>query len=249
MQEHARRTLHDFARLKGDIGKLGGVVGGMITIATLNSLTVQFLPDLIAQTSLQHPEIRFRVIAGDPMEVTQWVTRGRADLGLTFNAVTSRGMRVLRDIPCPFVAVMHPEHELAKHEFLTLEQCSGHRLIYQDNSGPMRLFLGDEMETFRDVNTPVVTSNSLTLLKQLLLQGVGMAFYTRLGFVEELADGRLVAIPLRCDRVTEMRLTLISSPGSLPTVATRTVSAAIEQALTEFAFVAPHYQPWRDGRP
>ena len=242
-QEHARRTLHDFERLKGDIGKLDGVVGGTVTLATLNSLTVQFLPDLIAETSLQHPEIRLRVIAGDPMEVTQWVRRGSADLGLTFNAVKSQGMMVLREMPCPFVAVMHPEHELAGHEFLTLEQCSGQRLIYQDDSGPMRLFLGDEMETFRVVNSPVVTSNSLTLIKQLLLQGVGMAFYTRLGFVEELADGRLVAVPLKCDRASEMRLTLISSPGSMPTVAARTMSAAIEQALSVFASVVPHHQP------
>ena len=232
---HARETLHEFGRLKGDIRKLSGVVGGKVTIATLNSLTVQFLPEVIADVVAPHSELEIRVVAGDPMEVTQLVVGERADLGLTFNAVESKGIRVIREMDCPFVAIMRPDHELAANQSLTLEQCSGHRLIYQDNSGPMRLFLGDEIESFRSLHSPVVTSNSLTLLKQLLLLGVGLAFYTRLGFVEELAAGKLVAVPLKCDRVAELRLTLMSPKGAMPTAAVRTVTESLDLALTRMA--------------
>ena len=232
---HAKETLRGYGRLQGDIRNLSGVVGGPVTIATLNSLTVQFLPGLIAALSERHPEITFRVIAGDPMEVSRQVAAGSADFGLTFNAVESKGIRVLQDMPCPFAAVMRPDHPLAAERELTFEQCSGHRLIYQDNSGPMRLFLGDDMEAFKQLNMPVVTSNSLTLLKNLLLRGTGLAFYTRLGFAEELADGRLIAVPLVGDRAASIRLNLITSPRAMPTAATRTVSKSIERALERLA--------------
>ncbi len=232
---HARETLHEFSRIRGDIDNLRGVVGGKVTIATLNSLTAQFLPDMISNVEKLHPDIEFRVVSGDPMEVVQWVMRGNADLGMTFNAVESKGISVLREYSCPFVAVMHPDHELAGHTSLDLEQCSGHRLIYQDNSGPMKLFLGEEIEAFKSENIPAVTSNSLTLLKELLLRGVGFAFYTRLGFVAELAEGKLVAVPLNCDRLAKMRLSLIAQPNAMPTVATRTIAETIKQGLDDFA--------------
>lgn len=235
--DHVRHTLHEFDRVRGDVGKLNGVVGGKVTVATLNSLTAQFLPGLIADISGSHPDIRFRVISGDPMEVANWVTRGQADFGMTFNAVESKGIKVLREVSCPFAAMMRPDHELACHDFLTLEQCSGHRLISQDNSGPMKLFLGEEMEAFKNAHTAVVTSNSLTLLKQLLLEGVGIAFYTRLGFVQELADGRLVAVPLKCDRLEKLRLSLIAPSDAMPTVAARTVSEILERDLARFAVI------------
>ena len=235
--DHVRHTLHEFDRVRGDVGKLNGVVGGKVTIATLNSLTAQFLPGLIAGISETHPDIRFRVISGDPMEVANWVTRGQADFGMTFNAVESKGIKVLREVSCPFAAMMRPDHELARQGSLTLEQCSEHRLIDQDNSGPMRMFLGEEMEAFKSAHTAVVTSNSLTLLKQLLLKGVGIAFYTRLGFVEELADGRLVAVPLKCDRLEQLRLSLIAPSDAMPTVAARTVAEILERELTRFAVI------------
>ena len=154
---------------------------------------------------------------------------------MTFNAVDLKGIRVLREYCCPFVAVMHPDHELAGHSSLDLEQCSGHRLIYQDNSGPMKLFLGEEIEAFKSENSPAVTSNSLTLLKELLLRGVGFAFYTRLGFVTELAEGRLVAVPLNCDRLNSMRLSLIAPPNAMPAVAGRTIAETLGRELDDFA--------------
>ena len=46
---HAQTTLHDFARLRGDIDKLRGVVSGDVTITTLDSLNVQFLPEALAE--------------------------------------------------------------------------------------------------------------------------------------------------------------------------------------------------------
>ena len=39
---HSRETLQDFARLRGDIDNLRGIVSGVVTIATLDSLTVHF---------------------------------------------------------------------------------------------------------------------------------------------------------------------------------------------------------------
>ena len=231
---HSRDTLHDFARLRGDIDNLRGVVSGQVTITTLDSLTVHFLPETIARFVAAHPAVQIRVVAMDPVETMHSVAQGQADLGLTFSPARRRGVSLLADVPSPMCAIMAPDHELAARKSVTLDECGACRLLYQDHSGSMQPFFGAEMDAFKSAHQPVVVSNTLAVLKRLLLRGLGIAFYTRLGFTEELASGRLVAVPLEGDRLSTLRLCLIGPSDRLPTVAADAMAEHLRQALAQF---------------
>ena len=231
---HSRETLQDFSRLRSEVDELRGIVGGEVTLTTLDSLTVHFLPEALADFIRAHPAVGVRVVAGDPMETMRSIAAGNADLGLTFDPARRRGIRVLHDMPCAMYAIMVASHELASRSSVTLEQCGQFPLIYQDNSSSMQSFLGDDMEAFRNDHRPVLVSNTLALMKRLLLRGVGIAFYTRLGFIEELADGRLVAVPLEDNRLSLLRLCLIAPSDRAPTVAARAMARHLEGALLRF---------------
>ena len=231
---HSRDTLHDFARLRGDIDNLRGVVSGQVTITTLDSLTVHFLPEAMARFVAAHPAVQIRVVAMDPVETMHSVAQGHADLGLTFSPARRRGVSLLADVPSPMCAIMAPDHELAARSSLTLDECGACRLLYQDHSGSMQPFFGAEMDAFKSAHQPLVVSNTLAVLKRLLLRGVGIAFYTRLGFTEELASGRLVAVPLEDERLSTLRLCLIAPSDRLPTVAAQAMAEHLRQALARF---------------
>ena len=232
---HARATLHDFTRLRGEIDQLRGVLSGAVTIATLDSLTVHFLPDAAGRFIADHPAVQIRVVAGDPMEIVHSVGQGNADLGLTFSPTRQGGITVVRDIACPMHAIMRPDHALATRSALTLEDCGTSRLLYQDSSSSMQAFFGPEMDAFKRAHEPAVISNTLAALKHLLLQGAGVAFYTRMGFTEELASGRLVAVPLADERLSRLRLSLIAPSDRLPTLAAQAMAEHLQEALVRFA--------------
>ena len=231
---HAQTTLHDFARLRGDIDNLRGIVSGEVTITTLDSLTVHFLPETVTRFIVAHPAVQIRVMACDPVETMHSVAQGHADLGLTFSPARRRGIAVLEDIPCPMCAIMSPNHELATRTSVTLDECGAYRLIYQDHSASMQPFFGDEMDAFKSAHKPVAISNTLAVLKRLLLRGLGIAFYTRLGFAEELAGGLLVAVPLEEERLSALRLCLIGPSDRMPTVAAQAMAEHLQQALARF---------------
>ena len=232
---HFRATLQDFARLKSEIDDRHGVISGTVSLLTLDSLTVHFLPEALSPFIADHPAVEVRVISGDPMRTTHAIAQGGADLGLTFHSALRRGIRVLGQVPCAMHAIMAPDHELAGRSSVTLDECGAYPLIYQENSSSMGAFLGDEMEAFRRAHQPVLTSNTLALMKRLLLRGAGIAFYTRLGFVEELSSGRLVAVRLEDERLTQLRLSLIMSSDRSPTVAVRAMAEHLQGALARFA--------------
>ena len=126
-------------------------------------------------------------------------------------------------------------HELATRESVTLDECGAFRLMYQGDSASMQPFFGNEVEAFKSAHNPVAISNTLAVLKRLLLRGVGIAFYTRLGFAEELASGRLVAVPIKGERLSTLRLCLIAPSDRMPTVATCAVAEHLQRALPQFA--------------
>ena len=98
----------------------------------------------------------------------------------------------------------------------------------------MQPFVGDEMEAFKRTHKPVAVSNTQAVVKRLLLRGVGISFYTRLGFSEELAGGRLVAVPLEGERMSELRLCLVAPSDRMPTVAGHAMADHLREALACF---------------
>ena len=79
---------------------------------------------------------------------------------------------------------------------------------------------------------PFLRSNSLALTKEMIRHGLGIAFYTRLGFAEELEQGEIIGVPLIEKSLVDLRLSMILTKLRRPTVA---VSAAIDhfrKALT-----------------
>ena len=235
--DHIRTTFHDLERLKGEIAGRKGVVSGTVSIMTLDSLTVQFLPTAISSFMSKHPSVRLRVISVDPSEPVRAVAQGGADLGLTFSfrSPVRKGIVSLAQIPCALHVLVTTDHELASRPSVTLEECAAYPLIYQDDSGSVGVFLGREMEVFKQAHEPVLVSNTLALTKQLLLDGSGIAFFTRLGFIEEIESGRLVAVRLDNEVPASLQLSLIMSSERLPTVAVRTMAEHLKTALFRFS--------------
>ena len=235
--DHVQGTLHGFEQLKGVLTSRRGIISGTVTILTLDSLTVHFLPEELSAFSAENPAVEIRVITRDPSETARAVAQGSADLGLTFQLhfPVRKGLTALAHIPCPMHAIMAPDHELAGRPSVTLDECADHRLIFHDDSGSMRAFLGEQMQAFKHSHRPVLTSNTIGFTKRLLLRGAGIAFYTRLGFVEEVGSGQLVAVPLRGRPLSDLRLALVISSERSPTVAVRAAADHLKAALTRFA--------------
>ncbi len=232
---HTRATLHDFARLRGDIDSLRGIISGNVTIATLDNPTVQFLPEAVAQFVALHPKAQVRVAACDSIEAMHSVCRGTADLGLTFSPVCRRGVTVLKYVDCPMCVIMRPDHELASRASISLEECGTQRLIYQDPADTTQPVVGNEIEAFRRVHKPAAVSNTRAMVKRLLLQGIGISFSTKLEFSEALADGSLIAVPLEGRRISELQLCLVAPAERLPTVAGNAMADHLQKALACFA--------------
>lgn len=222
---HARSTLSDFDRIRSEIDALKGIKSGLVKIASLDSLLVRFLPDAIHTFHAAHPAVTFDVEGMGPGEIAARVASGDADLGFSFDLDNHAGVELLADVPTPLNAMMAPSHPLAGKVELSLAECTRFPLLFQQDTRPIQALMDNELQAAREVREPFLRSNSLALTKEMIRHGLGIAFYTRLGFAEELAHGEIIGVPLVEKRLADLRLGMILTKLRRPTVA---VSAAID---------------------
>ena len=229
---HARSTLSDFDRIRSEIDALKGIKSGRVKIASLDSLLVRFLPDAIRDFHAAHPAVTFDVEGMGPGDIAGRVASGEADLGFSFDLAGHTGVELLADVPTPLNAMMASTHPLAEHKALSLEECARFPLLFQQDTRPIQALMDSELQAARKVKEPFLRSNNLALTKEMIRHGLGIAFYTRLGFAEELEQGEIIGVPLIEKSLVDLRLSMILTKLRRPTVA---VSAAIDhfrQALT-----------------
>lgn len=230
---HADRTLNDFEVLKGELGALRGEKTGTVSIASLDSLLVSFLPEQVSRYHKAHPKVDFRVRTGAHGTVATMVAEGEADLGITFSLARPEDTEFISPIPMPLMAMVSKDHPLAERASVTLADCAAYNLLLQLDTAPIRSLIEMELSVLNRTGRVLAASNNLMMLKPLILEGDGVAFYTPLGMVRELSEGSIVAVPLEGTRLGGLELGLLVPRRRKLTQAAEALVAQLSEGLEE----------------
>lgn len=193
---------------------LRGLKRGRIRIATVESISVSALPDLLARFAADHPGVEITVTVAGSDAVTDLVRGHDADIGFTFNPVTLEGLDVRLAKDMPLGAVMRRDHPLARERKLLFAHCLAYPVAWPARGLSLRAIL-DKLQASAKVTPPhAFECNSLRLMAALARRGRCIAFQTPIGIEQEIADGSLVFVPLANRRIPPDRLTIVHRPGS-----------------------------------
>lgn len=232
---HVRTTLHDFGHMRSEIAALQGVTAGLVTIASLDSLLVDFLPRAVEAFHRAHPAVTYRIDARGPGEVAELVAAGHADLGLSFSLDGHADVTFAQEVATPLGVLMSPSHPLAGRPILTLADCTGYPLIFQEDTRPIQSLLDAELAAAKAAATPILTSNTQTLIKRMVRAGLGIAFYTTLAFMDEVAHGELVHVPLADRGLANLKLRLVVPKHRQPAAAAALMIEHLSEAMGALA--------------
>jgi DNA-binding transcriptional LysR family regulator len=196
------------------LNALRGLKRGRIRIATVESISVSALPDLLARFAADHPGIEVAVTVSGSDAVTDLVRSHDADLGFTFNPATLAGLDVRLVKEMPLGAIMRRDHPLAREKKLLFAHCLAYPVAWPARGLSLRAIL-DKLQAAAKTEPPhAFECNSLRLMAALARRGRCIAFQTRIGIEHELAEGSLVFVPLANRRIPPDKLTIVHRPGS-----------------------------------
>ncbi|MBR0376468.1 MAG: LysR family transcriptional regulator [Firmicutes bacterium] len=179
--------------LLGKLSELQGLEAGLISIGTVTSVSVHWLPSIIQEFHAAHPQIQFRLRYGqDYVEIEKWISEGLVDCGFIGLPATypNLNLRTLRRDA--FVAVLPREHPLAARSSISLHELADQPFIRleEGNDNEIAALFS---ESGIQPKVCFTAWDNQTILA-MVSKGLGVSVLTELMFSEDPYD--VVAVPL-----------------------------------------------------
>jgi DNA-binding transcriptional LysR family regulator len=210
---HVRSTLHDFELLRSELDAQKGEKTGHVSLVAMDSLFFDLLPTAVDEFADDFPAVTFTLLAMAPSDVPHKVAAGEADIGICFVTRAPPGTEIVASVPLPIGVVMATSHPLASRAKIRYDECRGLPILLSHGRWPIYDTLAPAYAEFWDSIVPRISSNSSALLKRAVVAGRGIAFFSRLGFLREIANGEAVWRPLDDPAINKLRVGLIVGRG------------------------------------
>ncbi len=196
LARHVIVVLQDLERARSDIAGLKGARVGHVTIATVEGVCGAVLPEVICRLRERAPRVTISVETMGSFAIPKAIAEGTADVGLAFALPRHPELRQVALARFRLGVMMAPDHPLAGRSTVSFPACLDYPIILATPDLSINQLLSPVISRLMRPVEPVITANSIELMRELAERGVGLAFQTRLGVERLLRDGRLVHIPI-----------------------------------------------------
>jgi DNA-binding transcriptional LysR family regulator len=225
--EHYSEQLRLNEAFDAKLSDIKGLRTGRIHLAIGEGFIGEPLSSLLVRFNAKHPGLFINVhMSASSNEVVRLVAEDDAHLGLVFQSSDDPRIRVLASVRQPLCAIMRINHPLAGQKLLKLADLSAYRLCLPESSFRTRQLLRTAESDERVSLQPIVTSNSITLLKSLLESGEFFTLLPVLAVSKEVENRQFAAVPIDSTALQDAAVQLISRLGRrLPPAPLRMLNA------------------------
>lgn len=186
-----RRWKSELATLESRIEDLKGMRRGSVALATVEGAASDFLVEALAAFHARFPEVDYRIRVEAAHRVTELVRAGEVDFGLGVNPQRVPGIEVLALRTFRLGAVVAPGHPLWGQPTVRLSQCMPYRLVVAGPGLELRSVVDAVLSRVSARPALVVEANSIQLMKELVMRGMGVGLMTELDVSNEVRRGEL----------------------------------------------------------
>lgn len=191
-----RRWQNEMQGLQSRIEDLKGLRRGKVVLATIEGAASEFVASAAADFHQSYPGVTFELLVYGAHRVTEAVLAGEVDFGLTINPRLAPGLAIMGQKNFRVGAVVAPDHPLASKAQVRLSDCLPYKIVVAEPSLDLRLIVNQVLARASARPEMVAASNSVMLMKELVLRGLGVGLMTEMDAHKEARAGQLVYVPL-----------------------------------------------------
>lgn len=195
----ARRVVDAAAALDAGIDALRLQRDSRIRLACSMTIAEYLLPTWLAELRRRRPDATVGMQVVNSSTVAQLVRDGQVDLGFVEGAALPDGVEAHCVAKDQLLLVVHPGHVWARRRTpVPSTELAATPLVAREPGSGTRYTLDHEFDRLghRVRPAPVMELSSTTAIKSAVEAGIGPAVLSSLAVAHEVAQGRLVAVPV-----------------------------------------------------
>jgi DNA-binding transcriptional LysR family regulator len=167
-----------------------------VRVASIYSVGLGEMVDLEQEFSVRHPEASLEVEYLRPEKVYEAVLADEADIGLVSYPEATREIKVIPWRREEMVLAASPYHPLAGRGPVPLGELNGIEFVGFDEDLPIQREIDRFLREHGVEVNQILHFDNLQMIKEAVAHRVGVSIMPARIMMEELAQGRLVAIPI-----------------------------------------------------
>src|SRR5437763_2301240 len=193
--EYAEEMLELRRRAQNTINELDHNPRGELVIAANEATCIYVLPKVFSEYRTQFPAVQLQVLRSYGSRVVEAVMENSADFGLTQLPVEEKRLQVVSIYRDEIRLIVPENHSLANRPSVGPRELIDDCLLLP-KQGKTRVRLNEWLEPAEDELTVSMELDSTEMMKRFVLAGMGLSFLAVSNCREEIAAGKLRAIPL-----------------------------------------------------
>ncbi len=235
--EHARQQAEDAETVLDRLARLHNLRQGAVRIRCGEGFVSDLLDNGLPPFSAAHPDVRCRISLGATAEILEAVAGGSADIGLAYGPPARAGLRSAAIARQPLVVLVAPGHRLSGRRQVTLRALAAERTVLLSPEHGVRQLLARAQADQGVILVPHVEADSIDVVRRVAIAGAAVALLPQFAASAEIAQGRLVAVPVADTLLNEASAhLLVRSQRRLPAAVGRLVECLASRMR---AFVPP----------
>jgi DNA-binding transcriptional LysR family regulator len=195
------------------LDELRGLRKGTLTVAVGEGFIGTILLLSVQEFVRSYPGVRLSAPLAPTHVVLGMIADDAAHFGVVFDPPQNTKIRVKLSVPQPIRLIVRPDHALARRTVAHLRDVAAYPLVLLEPTFRIRQLIADVEHTQGVHLDPIMTTSSLVLIKDLVLNETGVTLATEMPFSEELEKGALVAVPLDHDSLNTPAAHVITRLG------------------------------------
>ena len=192
---YAEQMLDVRRRAQDEIAELESNPRGELVIAANEATCIYVLPTVFSEYRQLFPAVQLQVNRSYGSRVVDAVLDNSADFGLTQLPVEEKRIQVVNVDQDEIRAVLPANHPLASQAAVSPQDLAGYFLVLPQH-GKTRTRLNAWLEPVEDEIRISMELDSTEMMKRFVMAGLGISFLAASNCREEVAAGKLRALPL-----------------------------------------------------
>jgi DNA-binding transcriptional LysR family regulator len=197
----ASRLIEDAHGMFVELSADAAVRQERVAIGCLPTLAIHFLPNVLAEFSIAHPNTVVRVFDNSADEIAERVQKGEAEFGLTILTTNRWDLEVKPLVKEPYVLICRADHVAARKKSISWADIEGERLIRIAARTGNRILIDDALGGLSERMRWSSEVQHVATAVSLVAAGNGLAILPRIA-VDVVREQNLACIPLRSPSIT-----------------------------------------------
>lgn len=199
--EHARRFFEHEKEIEGIIEDLRELKTGVLRVGTSKAYARYIMPFLISTYHQAHPEIKILLNEGSSLEVINRLFSFDNEVAMVAKAEDNPQVQFIPFSMEEVVLIAAPRHELGRRQAISVDELAEFPLIMKESGSATRKVVEELFARHGCSPTILMETSNTEFIKQLVVQGDGVAFLIRETVFAAISENRLVTVPLREEKV------------------------------------------------